>query len=95
MQTPFATEETKSPTPYPGGQRLKKADLPREREGQLTKARANQTNDLTNSRAANWAPEVVCSPFRALSRRKLTFPFCCLISLMKQSPIPQKNIPPL
>ena len=34
-------------------------------------------NWLTNGRAANWAPEVVFSPFRALSRRQLTFPSCC------------------
>ena len=32
---------------------------------------------LTNGRAANWAPEVVFSPFRALSRRQLTSPSCC------------------
>ena len=25
---------------------------------------------------ANWAPEVEFSPFRALSRRQMTFPFC-------------------
>ena len=43
----------------------------------LTTARANQTTGLTNGRATNWAPEVVFSPFRALSRRQLTFPFCC------------------
>ena len=35
---------------------------------QLTTARANQTTDFTNGRAANWAPEVVFSPFRALFR---------------------------
>ena len=28
-------------------------------------------------RVANWAPEVEFSPFRALSRRQMTFPFCC------------------
>ena len=42
---------------------------------------ANQTG-LTNGRAANWAPEVVFSPFRALSRRQLTLPFYCKIILM-------------
>ena len=26
---------------------------------------------------ANWAPEVSFGPFRALSSRQLTFPFCC------------------
>ena len=26
---------------------------------------------------ANWAPEVAFGPFRALSSRQLTFPFCC------------------
>ena len=30
-----------------------------------------------NGRAANWAPEVEFSRFRALSRRQMTFPFCC------------------
>ena len=49
-------------------------DLATERERQLTTARANQTTGLTNGRAANWAPEVVFSPFRALSCRQLTFP---------------------
>ena len=48
-----------------------------ERERQLMTARANQTTGLTNGRVANWAPEVVFSPFRALSRRQLTFPSCC------------------
>ena len=48
-----------------------------ERERQLTTARANRTGGLTNGRAANWAPEVAFSPFRALSCRQLTFPFCC------------------
>ena len=52
-------------------------DLATERERQLTTAPANQTTGLTNGRAANWAPEVVFSPFRALSRRQLTFPSCC------------------
>ena len=47
-----------------------------ERERQLTTARANQTTGLTNmveqfGRAANWASEVVFSPFRSLSRRQL------------------------
>ena len=53
------------------------ADLATERERQLTTARANQTTGLTNGRAANWAPEVEFSPYRALSRRQMTFPFCC------------------
>ena len=44
-------------------------------ERQLTTARANQTIGLTNACAANWAPEVEFSPFRALSRRQMTFPF--------------------
>ena len=52
-------------------------DLATERERQLTTGPANQTTGLTNGRAANWAPEVVFSPFRALSRRQLTFPSCC------------------
>ena len=54
-----------------------KADLATERERLLTTARANQTTGLTNGRAANWVPEVESSPFRALSRRQITFPFCC------------------
>ena len=33
-------------------------------------ARANQTAGLTNGRAANWAPEVEFSPFRALYRHE-------------------------
>ena len=53
------------------------ADLATERERQLTTARANQTTGLTNGTAANWAPEVEFSPYRALSRRQMTFPFCC------------------
>ena len=40
-------------------------------------ALANQTTSLTNGRAANWAPKVVFSPLRALSRRQLTFQSCC------------------
>ena len=55
----------------------KQFDLATERERQLTTARANQTTGLANGRAANWEPEVVFSPFRALSRLQLTFPFCC------------------
>jgi len=51
-------------------------DITTERECQLTTARANQATGLTNGRAANWAPEVVFSPFRTLSRRQLTFPSC-------------------
>ena len=58
------------------------ADLATERERQVTTARANQTTTLTNRRAANWAPEVAFSPFRTLSRRQLTFPFFCKISLI-------------
>ena len=50
------------------------ADL---RERQMTTARANLTSDLTNGRAANWVPEVVFSPFRALSRRQPKFPSRC------------------
>ena len=53
------------------------AVLATERERQLTTARVNQTTGLANGRAANWAPEVEISPFRALSRRQMTFPFCC------------------
>ena len=52
-------------------------DLATERERQFTTARANQATGLTNGRGANWAPDVVFSPFRALSRRQLTFPSCC------------------
>ena len=48
-----------------------KVDLATEREQQLTTVRG-----LTNGRAANWAPEVAFSPFRAFSCRHLTFPFC-------------------
>ena len=64
------------PFPHYAPVRKHKADLATGRERQLTKARANQTG-LTNERAANWAPEVVLSSFRALSRRQLTFPSCC------------------
>ena len=42
----------------------------------------NQTTGLTNGKEANWAPEVEFSPFHTLSRRQLTFPFCCYISLI-------------
>ena len=55
------------------------ADLARERKRQLTTARANQTTGVINGRAANWAPEVAFSPFRAISRPQLTFPFRCQI----------------
>ena len=48
----------------------------------MTTARANQTTGLANGRAANWEPEVVFSPFRALSRRQLTFPSCCSINVI-------------
>ena len=54
-----------------------KADLVTERERQLTTARANQITGLTNGRVVNWAPEVEFRPFRALSRRQMTFPLCC------------------
>ena len=37
----------------------------------------NWLDQVTNGRAANWVPEVVFSPFCALSRRQLTFPSCC------------------
>ena len=40
-------------------------------------ARAKQTTCLTNDRAANRAPEVEVSPFRALFRRQVTFLFSC------------------
>ena len=53
---------------------LYSADLARKRERQLTAARADLTTGLTNSRAANWVLKVAFSPFRALSRRQLTFP---------------------
>ena len=46
------------------------ADLATERERQLTTARAKQTTGLTNGRAANWAPKVEFSPFRALSHHQ-------------------------
>ena len=52
-------------------------DLATELECQLTTACTNQTTGLTNSRAANCTLEVVSSPFHALSRYQLTFPFCC------------------
>ena len=52
------------------------ADLATERERQLTTVRANQTAGLTNGKAAIWAPEVEFSPYRSLSRRQMTFPFC-------------------
>ena len=43
----------------------RRSDLATQRERQLTTARAN------------WEPEVTFSPFHALSRRQLTFLFCC------------------
>ena len=67
---------------------LHQADSATERERQLTTTRANQTTGLTNGRATNWAPEVEFSPFRALSRRQMTYPFCCLISLLGSFPTP-------
>ena len=53
------------------------SNLATERERQLTTAHANQTTGLTNGRTANWAPEVEFSPLRSLSRRQMTFTFCC------------------
>ena len=53
------------------------ADLATKQECQLTMARTNQTTGMTKGKAANWAPEVVFSPFRTLSRHQLTFPSCC------------------
>ena len=44
------------------------ADLATERERQLTTACANQTTGLTNSTAANWAPEVDFSPHRSVAK---------------------------
>ena len=35
------------------------------------------SNWLDQWQSPNWAPEVAFSPFRALSRRQLTFPVCC------------------
>ena len=52
-------------------------DLATKQERQLTTACINQTTDLTNDRAANWAPEVMFTPFCALSPPQLAFPFCC------------------
>ena len=71
-------------TGYCNWDKQNKSDLATERERQLTTARADQTTGLTkawpmvtNGRAAKWAPEVVFSPFHALSRRQLTFLSCC------------------
>ena len=58
-------------------EKLSCTELATEWERQLTTAHADQTTGLTNGRVANWAPEVVFSPFRTLSRRQLTFPSCC------------------
>ena len=46
------------------------ADLATERKRQLTTTRANQTTGLTNSRAANWPPEVAfpCVPVPLLNQ---------------------------
>ena len=44
-------------------------------------AGANQTAGLTNGTAANWAPEVEFSPYRALSIRQMTFPFVPVLFL--------------
>ena len=64
----------KSPHAWKGDARgeREKADLVTERHRQLTTARTNQTKGLANGRAANWGPEVVFSPFCALSRRQQT-----------------------
>ena len=51
------------------------ADLATEWKRQVTTAHANQTTGLTNGRAANWAPEVEFSLYRALPRCQMTFPF--------------------
>ena len=64
-------------TGYCNWDKQNKSDLATERERQLTTARADQTTGLSNGREANWAPEVVFSPFHALSHRQLTFPSCC------------------
>ena len=40
------------------------------------------TTGLTNGRAENWVQGVEFSPFRALTRRQMTFPSCCYISLL-------------
>ena len=53
-----------------------------EQERLLTTARANHSTGLTNGRTANWVPEVEFSPFRAPTRREMTFPFRCKISLL-------------
>ena len=50
---------------------IKGVDLAIERKRQLTTTRANQTTWPIES--SKLAPEVAFSPFRALSRRKLTF----------------------
>ena len=55
-------------------------------------ARANQITGLTNGRAANWAPEVVFSPFRALFCRQLTFSSCSLAP-KTPFPFPFKRLP--
>ena len=57
------------------------ADLARQRKRQLMTARANQTTSVTNGRAVTWALEVGFSPFCALSRPQLTFPFRCQIMI--------------
>ena len=53
------------------------AHLATEWEHKLTTAQANQTTGLTNARVTKWAPEVSFSPLCMLSRRQLTFQFCC------------------
>ena len=59
------------------------AELVTERERQFTTARANQTTGLTHGRAANWAPEVAFSPFRALFPSSTDIPFL-LLSLLRE-----------
>ena len=44
---------------------------------QLTTVRTNQTTGLTSGRAADCAPEVAFSPFRALYHHQQMFLCCC------------------
>ena len=53
------------------------AELATERERQFTTARANQTNGLTNGRAAIGHRKSRLALFARFFRRQLTFPFCC------------------
>ena len=66
----------------------KEAYIATERELQLTTARANQTTDLTNCTAANWAPEVAFSPFVPFSRRQLVLQRSILVPEHKQTNAP-------